>query len=117
MQAARPFILFISWQTNPTNVGAQPETVKLYNGNSPIFQVSTSFLSFRFRPLRRWLQGEPVVLVREGEIIRRNLRRERIDEADIAEKARLEGIESMEDIRWAVLETNGEISFIKRSGS
>jgi len=80
-----------------------------------ILQVSTSFLGFRFRPLRRFLQGEPIVLVREGEIIRRNLRRERLDESDLAEKARLDGIGSMDDIRWAVLETNGEISFVKRS--
>src|SRR5579884_311428 len=47
-----------------------------------ILQVATSFLSFRFRPLRRVFQGEPIVLVREGEIIRRNLRRERLDESD-----------------------------------
>jgi uncharacterized membrane protein YcaP (DUF421 family) len=80
-----------------------------------ILQVSTSFISYRFRPLRRVLQGEPIVLVREGEVIRRNLRRERLDEADLAEKARLDGIGSMKDIRWAVLETNGEISFIKRT--
>src|SRR5205823_2638476 len=31
-----------------------------------ILQVVTSFLGFRFRPLRRFLQGEPIVLVREG---------------------------------------------------
>ncbi len=80
-----------------------------------ILQVLTSFMSYRFRPLRRVLQGEPIVLVREGEVIRRNLRRERLDEADLAEKARLDGISSMDDIRWAVLETNGDISFIKRS--
>lgn len=82
-----------------------------------ILQVFTSFLGFRFRPLRRVLQGEPIVLVREGEVIRRNLRRERLDESDLAEKARLDGIGSMDDIRWAVLETNGDISFIKRTRS
>lgn len=82
-----------------------------------ILQVLTSFLSFRFHPFRRVLQGEPIVLISEGEIIRSNLRRQRFDEADLAEKARLDGISSMDDIRWAVLETNGEISFIKRSGS
>jgi|SRR5579862_4886203 len=82
-----------------------------------ILQVATSFLGFRFHRLRRLLQGEPVVLVRDGEILRRNLRRERLDESDLAEKARLDGIGSMDDIRWAVLETNGDISFIKRSAN
>ena len=82
-----------------------------------VLQVFTSFLGFRFRPLRRVLQGEPVVLVSEGEIIHRNLKRQRIDEDDLAEKARLDGIASMDEIRWAVLETNGDVSFIKRSSS
>lgn len=81
-----------------------------------VLQVLTSFLGFKFRPLRRVLQGEPLVLIQDGRLIERNLRRERIDESDLAEKARLEGIGSMDDVRWAVLETNGEISFIKRSG-
>jgi uncharacterized membrane protein YcaP (DUF421 family) len=40
-------------------------------------------------------------------MIRRNLRRERLDEADVAEKARLDGIGSMDDIR-AVLETTAK---------
>jgi uncharacterized membrane protein YcaP (DUF421 family) len=80
-----------------------------------VLQVFTSFLSFRFRRMRRVLQGEPVVLVRNGEIIQRNLRRERLDSADLAEKARLNGIATMDDVKWAVLETNGDISFIKSS--
>lgn len=36
---------------------------------------------------------------------------------DLAEKARMNEIESIGQVKWAVLETNGDISFIKRPGS
>jgi len=42
------------------------------------------------------------------------MRRERLTLDDLAEKARLSEIASIDDIRWAVLETNGDISFIKQ---
>lgn len=76
-------------------------------------QVLTSYLGFRFRRVRPILQGEPIVLVENGKLIERNMRRERLTLDDLAEKARLSEIGSIDEIRWAVLETNGDISFIK----
>ena len=80
-----------------------------------ILQVATSYLGFRFRRLRPFLQGEPIVLVENGRTIDKNMRRERLTLDDLAEKARLSEIASLDEIRWAVLETNGDISFIKQS--
>jgi uncharacterized membrane protein YcaP (DUF421 family) len=82
-----------------------------------VLQVVVSYLAFRFRRIRPILQGEPIVLIDNGNIIGRNMRRERLDIADVAEKARLQGIAALDDIKWAVLETNGDISFIKQSDS
>jgi uncharacterized membrane protein YcaP (DUF421 family) len=81
-----------------------------------ILEVLTSYLGFRFRRIRPFLQGEPIVLVENGKLIERNMRRERLTLDDLAEKARLSEIASIDDIRWAVLETNGDISFIKQPG-
>lgn len=78
-------------------------------------QVLFSYLGFRFRRVRPVLQGEPIVLVENGTLIERNMRRERLTLDDLAEKARLSEIGSIDEIRWAVLETNGDISFIKQS--
>jgi uncharacterized membrane protein YcaP (DUF421 family) len=78
-------------------------------------QVLTSYIAFRFRRVRPILQGEPIVLVENGNIIERNMRRERLTLDDLAEKARLSEIGSIDDLRWAVLETNGDISFIKKA--
>jgi uncharacterized membrane protein YcaP (DUF421 family) len=81
-----------------------------------LMTVGTSYLSFRFRPLRRVMEGEPVVLMENGRPIEQNLRRERITLDEIAERARIEQVESLDDVRLAVLETNGEISVIPRRG-
>jgi uncharacterized membrane protein YcaP (DUF421 family) len=82
-----------------------------------LLQVLTSYLGFRFRRVRPVLQGEPIVLVENGKLIDRNMRRERLTLDDLAEKARLSEIATIDEIRWAVLETNGDISFIKQPQS
>jgi uncharacterized membrane protein YcaP (DUF421 family) len=82
-----------------------------------VMQVGLSYLGYRFRRMRPVLQGEPIVLVEKGKVIDRNMRRERLTLDDLAEKARLSEIESIDEIKWAVLETNGDISFIKQSDS
>jgi Protein of unknown function (DUF421) len=63
------------------------------------------------------LQGEPIVLVENGQLIDRNMRRERLTLDDLAEKARMSEIASIDEIKWAVLETNGDISFTKQSAA
>ena len=80
-----------------------------------MLQVGVSYLSFRVRRLRPILQGEPIVLVENGRIIDKNMRRERLSMDDLSEKARMSEIGSLDDIKWAVLETNGDISFIKQA--
>ena len=55
------------------------------------------------------------MLVEDGKAIEPNLRRERITIEELAAQARLQQIESIGDVRWAVLETSGSISFIPRA--
>jgi uncharacterized membrane protein YcaP (DUF421 family) len=56
-----------------------------------------------------------MILVEDGNVIERNLRKERITQGEIAAEARLQQIPSLEDVRWAVLESGGRISFIPKS--
>ena len=74
-----------------------------------------AWFNYRFPRLRPALEGRPVVLVEDGKAIEPNLKRERITLEELAAQARLKEIDSMSDIRWAVLETSGAISFIPRS--
>jgi uncharacterized membrane protein YcaP (DUF421 family) len=82
-----------------------------------LMTVGVSYLSFRFPRLRPALDGEPVIVVEDGKAIDRNLRRNRITEEELAAAARQNGYASLDAIRWGVLETNGRISFIPKSGS
>jgi uncharacterized membrane protein YcaP (DUF421 family) len=84
-------------------------------GTLALLQVFTSVLSFRLPRLRPVLEGEPLVLLENGRPIDRNLRRERLTVEELASAARQHEIAHLEDVQWAVLETSGEISFIKKS--
>jgi uncharacterized membrane protein YcaP (DUF421 family) len=76
--------------------------------------VLVSWLGFRVPRLRPVLEGEPIVLVEDGKPIMRNLKHERIAVEELLEEARTCQIASLEDVQWAVLETSGNISFIKK---
>jgi uncharacterized membrane protein YcaP (DUF421 family) len=79
-----------------------------------LLTVGISYLNFRSRRLRPILDGEPIILVSDGNVIDRNMRRERITLEDLTEQARLQQIARLQDVRWAVLETSGDISFIRQ---
>ena len=84
----------------------------LVGGTIALMTVAVSYASFRFPKLRPALEGEPVIVVENGKPIERNLRRNRISIEELAASARQEGIGSLDEVQWAVLETNGRISFI-----
>jgi len=84
-------------------------------GTIALLQLFVSFVNFRFPRLRPLLDGEPIIVVQDGKPIERNMRRERVTVDDIAAAARGQNIAKISDIQWAVLETNGTLSFIKKS--
>ena len=79
--------------------------------------LAASYLGFRFRRLRPILEPEPLILVEDGSVIERNLKKERMTPEELAAEARIQQIESLEKVKWAVLESGGQISFIPKSGS
>jgi uncharacterized membrane protein YcaP (DUF421 family) len=88
----------------------------LAGGTIALLTVAVSYASFRFRVLRPALDGYPVILVQDGKPIDRNMARNRITHDELAAAARMQQVDRIEDIRWAVLETSGQISIIpKRS--
>ena len=77
-------------------------------------QVLTSYISFRVPWARRVLDGNPIVIVQDGKVIEETLHRERLTVEEVAEEARGQQIASLEDIKWAVFEPSGKISFIPK---
>ena len=86
----------------------------LAGGTFTLLTVAVSYLVFRFRRVRPLFEPEPLILVEEGKVIDRNLRRERLTVEELLAEARLQQISSLADIRWAVLESSGKISIIPR---
>jgi uncharacterized membrane protein YcaP (DUF421 family) len=85
-------------------------------GMIALLTVLVSYLSFRFQALRPVFEGEPIVIVQDGKPLDGNMRRERLTIEEVAAQARLQQIASLDEVQWAVLETSGAISFIKKSG-
>jgi uncharacterized membrane protein YcaP (DUF421 family) len=83
-------------------------------GTFAVLQVSVSWITYRFPKARPILDGEPIIVVQDGKPIERNLKRERLTLGELAEAARGQQIGSLDEVKWAVLETNGTLSFIKK---
>ena len=77
-----------------------------------LLQVLTSYVSFRSGFLRRVFEGQPIVIVQDGQVIESSLRRERLTRGELEEEARQQQIASLADVKWAVLEPSGSVSFI-----
>jgi uncharacterized membrane protein YcaP (DUF421 family) len=86
----------------------------LVGGTVGMLTVFVSYVGYKFPRVRPIVEGEPVIVVEDGRPIDRNLARNRITREELAAAARREGIASLRDVRWAVLETGGSISFIEK---
>ena len=84
-------------------------------GTISLLTVAVSYVSFRFPRTRPVLEGQPLVVIQDGEVLERNLRRERLTRDELAEAARLQQISSLKEVSWAILEKSGQISFIKKN--
>jgi uncharacterized membrane protein YcaP (DUF421 family) len=73
-----------------------------------------SWLTYRYPRMRPIVEGEPIIVLQDGEPIERNLKRERLTVEEIADEARKQSIAHLSEVRFAVLETSGQISFIKK---
>lgn len=81
-----------------------------------LLAVAMSFVTYKSRRAQLVIEGAPLILVQDGKPIAQNMRAERLTVDDVAEEARGQGIESLDDIKWCVLESSGTMSFIKTSG-
>jgi uncharacterized membrane protein YcaP (DUF421 family) len=79
-------------------------------------QVGVGYVTFRSAKARTLMEGEPVVLIENGRLLERNLRRARIAADELAEEARLSQVTSLSDVAWAVLETSGKVSIVPKKG-
>lgn len=75
-----------------------------------------SYLAFRYPPIRRAVRPRPITLIRDGQVIEENLSREMVTYEELMGEIRRQGIEQVEDVRHAHMESNGVITAIPWSG-
>lgn len=79
--------------------------------------VGVDFLLSKMKGKFRWFQtvadGAPLVIVDRGRPLKQRMMNSKVDDEDVLEAARINhGLEKMEDIKYAVLEKDGNISII-----
>lgn len=72
------------------------------------------WLNYRVPALRDWLEAPPLLLVRDGRMIRRNMRRELVTEEELTAKLRQHGVKDVGEVAEARMESDGQVSVIKR---
>jgi uncharacterized membrane protein YcaP (DUF421 family) len=78
------------------------------------WNVLLDWACYRYPRIRRLAQPRPLALVQGGRLLRQNMRKEFITEEELWSHLRQGGVESLEDVKAAYMETDGEISVIKR---
>lgn len=73
-----------------------------------------NFLTRRSRALRKAIEGEPRLLIRDGRLLRKALREEKLRAEEVETAVRAHGLARIEDVREAILETDGSISVIPK---
>lgn len=74
-----------------------------------------TMVKLKNKTLDKMVEGEPVIIVENGKPIKHRLEKERVDEEEILEAARrLQGLEHMNQIKFAILEKSGGISIIPK---
>lgn len=77
--------------------------------------LGLSLVQARFPGIGPWLDDVPLVLVEDGKVLKRRMDKSRIAESDILHAARTtQGLERMDQIKYAVLERTGEVSIIPK---
>lgn len=76
-----------------------------------------SSITFMSERAEKIVKSAPAVLAYNGELIERNLRRERITAEELYIEMRQQGYERLEQVKWAILETNGKISVVPAEGA
>ena len=80
-----------------------------------IFAYLISYLTMKSILLRRFFMGTPTILIQDGKILEKNLRKMKFDINDMLEEVRSKGYFDLSQVEYAVLEANGELSILPKS--
>lgn len=101
------------------SVPMQAIDIPLVTGIIPVLtllvcEVVMSFAGLKFKRLRKYIAGEPSVVVYKGHINEGEMERLRFNLNDLMEQLRLSGCPDVSQVQVAILETNGQLSVVQK---
>ncbi|NLI70898.1 MAG: DUF421 domain-containing protein [Firmicutes bacterium] len=78
-------------------------------------QIILSLIALKNEKIRALLDGRPSIVIENGRIVEAELKKLRVNINDMLELIRLSGYPSLNDIEFAILETNGKLSVLPKS--
>lgn len=95
-------------------------SIPLMHGVIPILtlivtEATISFVNLKSRKFRKLISGTPVVLIRHGKVLEKQLEHLRLNMDDLMEELRSNGSPDITEIEYAIFETNGSLSIIEKS--
>lgn len=111
------FILLISNSVQNAMVGNNSSLIGGLAAAITLFAINMllRFFIFRFRPVEKLLEGEPLTLIYKGKILKMHLDEVQITIEELHATVREHGIEKIEEVDLAVLEADGNISILSRN--
>ena len=102
--------------SNIATLPAENSEIPLIRGIVPVLtlvclDVIVSTLAFKSRKIRRLVSGSPKVIISDGKVIQKELKNIRYTTNDLMESMRNQGIFDISEVQYAIVETNGKLSF------
>lgn len=82
-----------------------------------VFPITFSLISRRSIKGRKFLDGTPTILIQNGKIVERNLNSVQFTVNDLLEELRIKDVFNIEDVEFAILETGGKLSVLKKAAA
>ncbi|WP_026683594.1 DUF421 domain-containing protein [Heyndrickxia coagulans] len=78
-------------------------------------QIALALFSLRSSRIRKLIDGKPSILINKGKIDEKEMRRQRYNFDDLLMQLRLKDIDNIADVEFAILETSGQLSVVKKN--
>jgi len=85
-------------------------------GTLIFWNVATNWFNFKSPKFRKFAEPDPLLLVRDGRLLEGNMRREMLTRDELMSKLRQHGIDRVEEVKWAYMESDGQVSVGRRDG-
>ena len=95
-------------------------SIPILHGIIPIFtlivaEATLSFLDLKSRKFRKFMSGTPIIIIKDGKVLEKEMEKLRFNFDDLLEMLRMQGNTDINDIKYAILETSGNLSIIQKT--